>query len=130
MANEIARRLRKTMTPQEVKLWVHLRSWRGRGYHFRRQMPQGRAIVDSACLKHRLIVEVDGGQHNADDYAGRDRARDGRMMRAGFRVLRFLNSDVDVNLDGVLEAIDAVLRERPPPGGPADRHPAPQAGEG
>jgi very-short-patch-repair endonuclease len=34
MANEIARRLRKTMTPQEVKLWVHLRSWRKRGFHF------------------------------------------------------------------------------------------------
>jgi very-short-patch-repair endonuclease len=61
MANENARYLRKTMTPQEVKLWVHLRSWRARGYHFRRQVPNGRAIVDFACLKQRIIVEVDGG---------------------------------------------------------------------
>jgi len=36
MANEKARQLRKSMTPQEVKLWVHLRTWRKRGYHFRR----------------------------------------------------------------------------------------------
>src|SRR5690349_21034466 len=130
MANEIAHRLRKTMTPQEVKLWVHLRSWRGRGYHFRRQMPQGHAIVDFACLKHRLIVEVDGRQHNADDYTRRDHLRDERLSRARSRVLRFWNSDVDGNLEGVLETIDTVLSERPPPGGPADPHPPPQAGEG
>src|SRR3954465_973228 len=64
MANEIARALRKRMTPQEVKLWVHLRSWRTRGFHFRRQAPRDDFIVDFVCLKHRLIVEVDGGQHN------------------------------------------------------------------
>jgi very-short-patch-repair endonuclease len=130
MANEVARRLRKVMTPQEVKLWVHLRSWRARGYHFRRQVPQGRAIVDFACLRHRLIVEVDGGQHNAEDHAVRDRLRDSRLNRSGFRVLRFWNSDVDGNFDGVLEAIDVALREMPPPGGPSVRHPPPQAGEG
>src|SRR5260370_14737332 len=33
MANEIARGLRKRMTPQEVKLWAHLRSWRTRGFN-------------------------------------------------------------------------------------------------
>ena len=130
MANGIARRLRKEMTPQEVKLWVHLRSWRGRGYHFRRQVPQGRAIVDFACLRHRLIVEVDGGQHNADDHALRDHVRDARLNQAGFTVLRFWNNEVDDNLGGVLEAIDSVLRDRPPPGGPSARHPPPQAGEG
>jgi very-short-patch-repair endonuclease len=129
MANPIARRLRKTMTTQEVKLWVHLRSWRGRGFHFRRQVPKGRAIVDFACLKHRVVVEVDGGQHNADDHAQRDSTRDERLNKAGFRVLRFWNSDVDANLTGVLEVIDSVLRERTPPGGPSDRHPPP-SGEG
>ena len=129
MANSIARDLRKTMTPQEVKLWVHLRSWRTRGYRFRRQVPKGSAIVDFACLKHRVVVEVDGGQHNADEHARRDSARDTRLNKAGFRVLRFWNSDVDRNLAGVLETIDAVPKEPPPPGGPADRHPPP-AGEG
>ena len=51
------------MTPQEVKLWVHLRSWKGRGFHFRRQVPLDDFIVDFACLKLWLIVEIDGGQH-------------------------------------------------------------------
>lgn len=129
MANAIARNLRKMMTPQEVKLWVHLRSWRNRGYHFRRQVPKARAIVDFACLKHRVVIEVDGGQHNIDDHARRDRSRDARLDQAGFRVLRFWNSDIDGNLAGVLEVIDAVLSERPPPGGPLARHPPP-SGEG
>ena len=60
MANEIARKLRKTMTPQEVKLWVHLRSWRRRGFHFRRQSPRDGFIVNFVCLKQKLVVEVDG----------------------------------------------------------------------
>jgi very-short-patch-repair endonuclease len=58
MANEIARRFRKTMTPQEVKLLVHLRGWRNRGFHF------------------WLIVEVDGGQHGRDAQLESDQMRD------------------------------------------------------
>src|SRR5262249_57336206 len=76
MANEIARSLRKRMTRQEVKLWVHLRSWRELGFHFRRQAPRASHIVDFVCLKERLIVEIDGGQHNFDTHAQRDAERD------------------------------------------------------
>jgi very-short-patch-repair endonuclease len=76
MAHEIARRLRKSMTPQEVKLWVHLRSCRTRGYHFRRQSPRSGYVVDFVCVKHALIVEIDGGQHNFDEHAARDNARE------------------------------------------------------
>src|SRR2546423_10270726 len=110
MANEIARSLRKRMTPQEVKLWVHLRAWRKHGFHFRRQAPREGHIVDFVCLKHRLIVEVDGGQHNFNAHAKRDVKRDNHFASQGFRALRFWNHDVDRNLDGVLETIAAALR--------------------
>jgi len=83
MANDIARNLRKRMTRQEVKLWIHLRSWRKRGFHFRRQAPLDRFIVDFVCLKRRLIVEVDGGRHNFDAHARRDSTRDGLFQRPG-----------------------------------------------
>jgi very-short-patch-repair endonuclease len=109
MANQIARRLRETMTSQEVKLWVHLRSWRTRGFHFRRQDPREAYIVDFVCLKHRLIIEVDGGQHNFDRHHARDMARDARLSEQGFRILRFWNNEVDGNLSGVLQVIDAAL---------------------
>ncbi|HXW25801.1 MAG TPA: DUF559 domain-containing protein [Xanthobacteraceae bacterium] len=117
MADEIARNLRKRMTPQEVKLWVHLRSWRKQGFHFRRQSPRDGRIVDFVCLKHRLIVEVDGGQHNFDAHARHDAARDGHFAASGFRVLRFWNNEVNRNLEGVLTLIDDALRN-PPPGSP------------
>jgi very-short-patch-repair endonuclease len=129
MANQIARRLRKTLTPQEVKVWNHLRSWRGRGFHFRRQSPRKGFIVDFVCLKHSLVIEIDDGQHTLEAHSGNDQERDQRLARSGFRVLRFWNSHVDRNLPGVLQTIDAALRESKP-------HPAafggdpPLAGEG
>jgi len=114
MANEVARGLRKRMTSQEVKLWVHLRSWRKRGFHFRRQAPRDGYIVDFVCLKRRLIVEVDGGQHNFDLHARRDAERDRNFTEQGFRVLRFWNNEIDRNLEGVLTLIDEALRNPHP----------------
>jgi very-short-patch-repair endonuclease len=116
MADECARRLRKAMTPQEVKLRVHLREWRELGYHFRRQRPHQRYIVDFVCLKHNLVVEIDGSQHGRHQRAIRDALRDEKLRGDGLRVLRFWNSEVDQNLDGVLGAILAALgwRETPP----------------
>ena len=72
MANETARRLRKVLTPQEVKVWNHLRSWRKQGFHFRRQSPRHGYIVDFVCMRHHLVVEIDGGQHNLDPHHTKD----------------------------------------------------------
>jgi very-short-patch-repair endonuclease len=116
------------MTPQEVKVWVHLRSWRTRGYHFRRQAPRKGFIVDFVCLKHHVVIEIDGGQHNFDAHRTLDENRDETLGRSGFRVLRFWNSDVDRNLSGVLQTIDQALREAPHPAA-CGGHPPP-AGEG
>jgi len=58
MANERARELSKTMTRQEVKLWVRLRELRALGFHFRRQSPITRYIVDFECRRTRLVVEI------------------------------------------------------------------------
>ena len=129
MANRVARHLRKTMTPQEVKLWNHLRSWRTQGFHFRRQAPRAGYIVDFVCLKYRLVVEIDGGQHNLKSHQDSDRQRESKLTDGGFLVLRFWNSDVDQNLSGVLETIHAALRERSPHPTAFGGHPPP-AGEG
>jgi very-short-patch-repair endonuclease len=117
------------MTPQEVKVWVHVRSWRKRGFHFRRQAPRKGYIVDFVCRKHHLVVEIDGGQHNFDSHQARDANRDQTLGRSGFRVLRFWNNDVDRNLTGVLETIDAALRESDPHPAAFGGHPLP-TGEG
>jgi len=103
------------MTRQEVKLWTILRGFRKSGFHFRRQVPIERFVVDFACLKHKLIVELDGGQHGLECHAGRDSMRDRNLAGMGFRILRFWNIDVDRNLPGVVEAILDNLRFSPPP---------------
>jgi very-short-patch-repair endonuclease len=114
LANETARALRKRLTPQEVKLWVKLRELKGLGYHFRRQAPIGRYIVDFVSFRSRLVIEADGGQHGVPEAARSDQVRDAFLRSQGFRVIRFWNSDIDTNLSGVMESILSAL-EKPSP---------------
>jgi very-short-patch-repair endonuclease len=126
LPNERARALRKRLTPQEVKLWVKLRELKALGFHFRRQAPIGRYIVDFVSFSSRIVVEVDGGQHGMQKGAASDRERDAFLGSQGFRVLRFWNSDVDQNLNGVMESILHALRTPTP----ALRADPPHKGEG
>lgn len=95
------------MTDAEQALWRSLRDRQVEGYRFRRQVPIGRYIVDFACLEKRLIVEVDGGQHqiNRDN----DAIRDAWLVKEGYCVLRFWNNDVLGNRNGVLQRIVEAL---------------------
>ncbi len=109
IANDVARKLRKPMTRQEVKLWVRLRELRALGFHFRRQSPIEGYIVDFECRRRRLIVEVDGMQHGFDDHRRRDAAGDRALNENDYQVLRFGNGDIERNMDGVLEVIRLAL---------------------
>jgi len=103
MADERARKLRKSMTEPERKLWRYLRQRQLDGYKFRRQVRIGPYIADFACLSRLIVIEVDGGQHaEARAY---DARRDEYMRGQGFRVLRLWNNDVLNNMEGVWEAI-------------------------
>ncbi|HZP20510.1 MAG TPA: endonuclease domain-containing protein [Bauldia sp.] len=129
MPNRQARYLRQHMTPQEVKLWVHLKAWRANGIRFRRQAPRFGYLVDFVCLKRRVVVELDGSGHNRFRQRQRDQTRDSRLQAAGFKVLRFTNHEIDASLPLVLDAIyDALdLGEAPTPGLRPD---PPPSGEG
>jgi len=127
MANEVARKLRKAMTRQEVKLWVKLRELRAIGHHFRRQSPLASYVVDFECRKSRVVIEVDGNQHGFDENRRSDIIRDRALNDLGYRVLRFGNYEVDREFEGVLEAIRLALEARPHPA--ASRPPSP-GGEG
>jgi very-short-patch-repair endonuclease len=115
VANEVARKLRNNLTPQERLLWRRLRTLRlSHGFHFRRQSPIGNFIVDFVCFEKKLVIEIDGGQHAMSAQLSKDRVRDAYLERNKFRVLRFWNSDVNVNLNGVMEFILEAL-DNPPP---------------
>jgi very-short-patch-repair endonuclease len=109
MANETARKLRKATTPAEKRVWNELRKLRHRGYHFRRQHPIEGFVVDFACLSQKLIIEIDGAQHQWAENSRSDASRDARLHWLGYRVLRFGNGDVTDHLNGVLLEVLAAL---------------------
>ncbi len=98
--------MRQTLTDAERRLWHYLRQGQLGGFHFRKQCPIGPYIADFACLKAKLIVEVDGGQH-AD--SATDAARDAWFTAHGCRTLRFWNNDVLANTEGVILNITEAL---------------------
>tara|TARA_R110000868_G_scaffold5084_2_gene31429 strand:+ start:2624 stop:2959 length:336 start_codon:yes stop_codon:yes gene_type:complete len=102
--------MRRNMTEAELRLWLHLRNG-ALGFHFRRQHPLGSYIVDFACLERRLIVEVDGGQHNLPAGLAHDAKRTQWLNETGFRVIRFWNDDVLKNTHGVVEQIIEELKQ-------------------
>ncbi len=102
-----AKKLRANTTPHERILWRALKELPIEGTHFRRQAPIGPYVVDFFCPAKRLIVELDGGHHNEDATAERDRERQTWLEREGYRVLRFWNSEIARELNAVMGRIYA-----------------------
>jgi very-short-patch-repair endonuclease len=102
----IARNLRVNQTDAETVLWNRIRNRQIDGHKFARQVPLLGYICDFVCRERRLIIEVDGGQHNE---SATDAIRDRRLMDEGYRVLRFWNNDVLGNTEGVLTTIQIEL---------------------
>ena len=103
-----AKKMRSNMTPAEIKMWYILRGKRFNGLKFKRQVLIGNYIVDFLCKEKKLIIEIDGGQHNTDVNIVNDKNRTRYLENNGYKVLRFWNEDVLKNFSGVLEVI---LRE-------------------
>ena len=118
---EVARQFRKEPTPSENILWQALRGRKLEGRKFRRQQPIGAFIVDFFCGAERLIVEVDGGVHDSQQEA--DRQRQELLESLGLRVVRVSSELVETRLD---EALAVVRREF----SPHPLTPSPKGGEG
>ena len=78
-------------------------------YKFRRQHPIGPYIVDFACTKHALVIELDGGQH-ADNTS--DTRRTAWLESRGWRVIRFWSNHVLENTTGVIDSVLQMLEAR------------------
>jgi very-short-patch-repair endonuclease len=105
------------MTEAEQRLWQMLRSRQTESYRFRRHVPIGGFFADFACHAARLIVEIDGGQHDASSEAEASRTR--FLEAEGYRVLRFWNNEVLDNPEGARAAIADALHQ----GGPSPIRP-------
>lgn len=103
----IARRLRKESTEAERILWSYLRRKSLFSLKFRRQEQIGDYIVDFVCYDRKLIIELDGGHHNQDETKENDIRRQNWLESQDFKVIRFWNSEVLENINGVHQIIKA-----------------------
>ena len=105
----LAQNLRKNNTKEENIIWQLLRNRKFYGYKFKRQVPIGNYIVDFLCYEKSIVVEIDGGEHNTPDALLKDKNRTQYLESQGYKVIRFCNSDVNNNIQGVYEKLMEIL---------------------
>ena len=107
---ENARRLRRDMTPQELRLWYRfLRSYPVKIY---KQRIIGPYIVDFYCASAKLVIEIDGSQHYEEAGQKHDKKRTEYLQSLGLMVVRYSNAEINVHFDAVCEHIHRVVYER------------------
>jgi len=110
-----ARNLRNNPTEAERHLWQRIRNKQINGVRFNRQVKIGPYFCDFVARGPKLIIEVDGGQHNRDAGRARDESRTSYLNAQGYHLIRFWNAEVLDNVEGVLKRIEIALAERPSP---------------
>ncbi len=104
--NIYARQNRQAGILSEILLWNQLKKNQS-GVKFTKQKPIGNYVVDFYCKECNLVIEIDGDSHNGKfEY---DRVRDEYMAQQGIKVLRFWDTDILKNMEGVLLAIRETL---------------------
>ena len=86
---EFAKKLRKTMTFSEVKVWNEIKNGQLMGYDFDRQRPIGNYIVDFYCKDLLLALEIDGITHQDERVMFKDGIRQKELEMLGVTFLRF-----------------------------------------
>lgn len=104
-----ARKLRKNSIVQESKLWSILRNRNLNNLKFKRQVPICHYIVDFCCSEKKLVIELDGGQHNECQNIEYDKKRTLFLNEQGYKVVRIWNNEINDNLDGVVEYLLDVI---------------------
>ena len=110
---DLRRRLRNDMPPSEILLWSKLRGKQLLGMKFRRQYSVGPYCIDFFCSEISLAVELDGDSHFTDEAKRYDQERQRWIESFGIRFLRFTNTDVHENLEGVLHVIARAIEDTP-----------------
>ena len=107
-----ARRLRRTMSPPEARLWTRLRQRTPGQPDFRRQHPLGPYVLDFCCPAAKLAVEIDGWSHSTGDQPRHAEQRDAGLAERGVTTLRIAAAEVMQCFDETVERILQAARER------------------
>ncbi len=93
------------MTHAEVLPWSYIRRKQILNIRFRRQFSIEQFIVDFYAPQLMLAIEVDGMTHLTDEEIDYDNWRQNKLEENGIKFLRFTNTDVYANIDGVVKTI-------------------------
>lgn len=106
-----AQELRRTLTSSEKSLWIHLKGRQLAGYKFRRQFPVGITILDFCAPSVKLGIELDGEIHSTQQE--HDLLRTEYLNSMGYTIVRFDNTQIEQNIESVLEQIHLAILELP-----------------
>ncbi|MEO6524767.1 MAG: endonuclease domain-containing protein [Mucilaginibacter sp.] len=106
---QLARKLRKDMTPGEVLLWNELKLDKFWGFDFDRQRCINNYIVDFYCKELKLAIEIDGMSHNGEEAVLKDQQRQDKLESLGIRFIRFTESEVKQDMRNVLRVLESVI---------------------
>jgi very-short-patch-repair endonuclease len=109
---ELRRDLRAQMPPAEILLWQQLKGRQLLDCKFRRQFSVGPYVLDFYSPEIKLAIEVDGDSHFQEGAKERDLERQKFIESFGISVVRFLNTEIHENMDGVLESLAVRVQER------------------
>ncbi len=105
-----AKKLRENPTEAEELLWLALKDNQVEGCKFRRQHPISKYIADFYCHKLKLVIEIDGGYHLAEDQQILDKERTATLEFLGLKVIRFSNKEVLLKLPEVINEIKNFIK--------------------
>lgn len=114
---QLGKNLRNNSTKEEIILWQYLKQ-KQLGVKFRRQQPIDKYIADFVCFEKKIIIELDGGQHNSSLGIQKDRSRDLFFTNNGYKVIRIWNNEINQNIEGVIRKIQSEIECPPLAGGP------------
>jgi very-short-patch-repair endonuclease len=110
---EKARTLRNNPTPAEKIFWNTLRRMSFyKSLTFNRQKPIEPYIVDFYCHRLSLVIEIDGDSHGENQAKVYDQKRTAFLESKGLTVLRFTNPEVNKNINGVMDELEAFVGKR------------------
>ncbi|MBO5078485.1 MAG: endonuclease domain-containing protein [Oscillospiraceae bacterium] len=98
-----SQKLRKNMTKEERHLWYDF--LKGLPITVHRQKVVGNYIVDFYIASAKTVIELDGSQHYENTGIAKDAQRDQYLQKQGMTVLRYANSEVNRNFQGVCQDI-------------------------
>ncbi len=102
---ELARRMRRALTPPEYLLWERIKTRQNGGPVFRRQYAFGPYILDFFCIQAKLAIEVDGDTHNNDEGRQKDSLRDEWLNSEEVEVYRIQAADIFKDADGAADGV-------------------------